>query len=759
MKRLLSAILTAIMLFVLCASTATLTVSSEDYNDYTSISTAEQFKGIVAGGKYRLTQNIDLTQSGVNFSSLKGGNNNAEAIILDGCGYTVTTNLPLFKELPGGGSEIRNLVINGNISLSDTQAESYSNTFGVIAGKANGGVFENIVNNASISVSGECEARIAGLIGSVFNKSASFKNCTNNGDVSGTVTAASNNRQAVAGFVGYIGVNNVSFVDCANTGDIRNYSTSAEHAFAGGIIGVKPNDSTAILMCDCSNSGRVRANTAYGDYYAIPTSLNINVVNTVPITTAADFAKISGNGIYSLKANITLTSSNMNEFSGVLYGNGYTVTSNAALFAKDRGARLVDANEVIKGLTINGRALSTFSVVASSADDASAKAIVDFVKGRYDITLPIKTASENYVGNAIYINLGNTYGKVRYGLDYGVTDDGYMQVYLDETADNISSYVTEFLQERLTTTSSDFDFFDNFGQKDFRYVFPENASQEIVFNESEDVIRELASGVTYIKRTYTTKNDIQIEAYIVVLKASANAHVEVQAAELTAVETCENDNSDNCLNLHAKTPKSTSTFVAEMESESKNVFAAINAGFFMKADGCYAPWGMQIINGRVDAEPRDNTTKVKNYSNWFGITNDGKPVISTLDGYKSTYKGNILYGVGSRYLCIVDGKYKKLSSSAYDAKTAIGYNANGDIVMLVVSGNNEKPETPGATYSDVAQIFMDLDIDITQAINLDGGGSTTMVVEGTSGKPALESPLLSGSSERKLGNILAIVAD
>lgn len=756
MKRFLSAILSVIMLFVLCASTVSSTASAEDYSGYTSISTAEQFKGIVAGGRYRLTQSIDLTQSGINFSSLKGGNNNAAAIILDGCGYTVTTNMPLFKELPSG-SEIRNLVIKGNISLTDTQADSYNNTFGVLAGKANGGVFENIVNNASISVPGEREAKVAGFIGSIFNKTASFKNCTNNGDVSGTIIS-SNKRHAVAGFVGYVGISNVSFVDCVNTGDITNHS-SADTAYAGGIIGVKHTDATVVSMRDCSNSGRVRANTSYGDYYAIPKSLNIDVVNTVSIKTANEFAQISGNGIYSLKANITLTSSNMNEFSGVLYGNGYTVTSSAALFAKDRGAKLVDVNEVITGLNINGRALSSFAVVASTSDDASAMAIVNFVKEKYNITLPIKTASDNYVGNAIYINLGNNYGNVRYGLDYGVTDDGYMQVYLDETADNISSYVSKFLSEKLTTTQSNFDFFDNFGQKDFRYVFPENASQEIVFNESEDVIRELASGVTYIKRTYTTKNDIQIEAYMVVMDANAAAHIEVQAAELTKVEICENDNSDNCCNLHAKSPKSTSTFVTEMESESKNVYAAINAGFFMRSDGCYAPWGMQIINGRVDAEPRDNTTKVKNYSNWFGITNDGTPVISTIDGYKNTYKGNILYGVGSRYLCIVDGKYNKLSSSAYDAKTAIGYNADGDIVMLVVPGNNEKPETPGATYSDVAQIFMDLDIDITQAINLDGGGSTTMVVEGTSGKPALESPLLSGSSERKLGNILAIVAD
>ena len=94
-----------------------------------------------------------------------------------------------------------------------------------------------------------------------------------------------------------------------------------------------------------------------------------------------------------------------------------------------------------------------------------------------------------------------------------------------------------------------------------------------------------------------------------------------------------------------------------------------------------------------------------------------------------------------------------------DGESFIATNANGDIVMLVVPGNNETTETPGATFSDMAQIFMDLDIDIIDAINLDGGGSTTMVAEDVNGNMQLEAPLLSGSKERALGNILAIVVD
>ena len=735
-----------------------------DYSDYTAISNAEQFSKIVAGGKYYLTADIDLTASGVNFTTLKGGSNSASVIILDGCGYTVKTNKPLIGELSGGGagkhSEIRNLVIEGAVTANSSELSGFSNgaSLGALVCKANGGIFENIVNNATVTLTDSAEARVSGIVGAVVNERATFKNCVNNGAIKGAVTS-SNARHAVAGIIAYVGVTNVLLENCVNTASITNTSDSDSGTYAGGIVAVKQNTSTVITMRDCLNSGIVRAKASYGSYYAISTYKNIHLIEVTPISNAEEFAKIKGNGEYRLTADITLTESNANEFSGVIHGNGYTVTSKNALFKRDNGATLDNVSVNITSLNIKGRSLDSFAIIAKTSDDAQAKVIVDFVKNTYGITLPIRTASDSYVGNAIHINLGNTYGGIRHGFDYGLDDNADMQIYLDETDDNISNLVNSFLVEKLTTDKKAFDFFENFGQKSFNYTFPDGASQGITFNESEDVTREIAKGVTLLKRTYTTTAGKTVEAYIVTLKADAAAHIEVQAAELTKVEVCENDNADNCGLLHALDPKTTSEFVAEMEADGKDVLAAINAGFFMMSAKCYAPWGMQIINGVVDTEPRDSTTNLKNYSNWFGITKDGTPVISTLTDYRNNYKGEILYGVGSRYLSIVDGKYKKLSSAGYDARTAIGYNASGDIVMVVVPGNNEKPETPGATYSDMAQIFMDLDIDITNAINLDGGGSTTMVAEDENGNMKLESPLLSGSKERALGNILAIVAD
>ena len=241
-------------------------------------------------------------------------------------------------------------------------------------------------------------------------------------------------------------------------------------------------------------------------------------------------------------------------------------------------------------------------------------------------------------------------------------------------------------------------------------------------------------------------------AYIVILEAGADAHFEAYGAKHEAVEICENDNSSNCKNLHVKDHKTTSGFAAEMEQNGKDVLVAANAGFFMLNAGCYTSWGMQIVDGAIDVEP-SNTARG---NNWFGVTKDGTPVMSNAAGYESTYKGNIQNGIGGRYLAITDGKYVQYTSDGHDARTAVGHTANGDIVMVAVAGNDKDDENPGATLSDVAQIFMDLDIDVTNAINLDGGGSTTMIAENSSGELS-GIPLYSGTKERSITNIMAIV--
>lgn len=61
-------------------------------------------------------------------------------------------------------------------------------------------------------------------------------------------------------------------------------------------------------------------------------------------------------------------------------------------------------------------------------------------------------------------------------------------------------------------------------------------------------------------------------------------------------------------------------------------------------------------------------------------------------------------------------------------RTAIGSTDDGRIILFVCEGRNQTPDTPGFTLEETAKILLDLGC--VEALNLDGGGSSCMLVNG-----------------------------
>ncbi|MDR0667519.1 MAG: phosphodiester glycosidase family protein [Prevotellaceae bacterium] len=61
-------------------------------------------------------------------------------------------------------------------------------------------------------------------------------------------------------------------------------------------------------------------------------------------------------------------------------------------------------------------------------------------------------------------------------------------------------------------------------------------------------------------------------------------------------------------------------------------------------------------------------------------------------------------------------------------RTAIGYTDDNKIILFVCEGRNKTPNTPGFTLPEMAAILQDLGC--VEALNLDGGGSSCMLVNG-----------------------------
>lgn len=348
---------------------------------WTKINTAEEFLAIRNDGtstdykgypntenKYYLGADIDLASAYPNWegpdfwsgsdSNTENDNNNQPNIILDGCGYTVTTKKPIFPELPGGGagndgthSIIRNLVIEGDISLNSLYKYNNDKSVGALVGKANGGVFENITNNANINIESNTsiEANVGGIIGSVFSDDIIMLNCKNNGNITAPVVG---NIHGVGGIIGLIGYDaddsaqgiSAKIINCSNSGNVKNTSEAFENMFAGGIAGVKYAESTTAYLIDCYNEGKIFAKTAYGNYFADRLQQNSHIIKTIPITNEAEFMNISGHRAYSLAADIKISSRNMNAFDGFLIGNGHSVITPDRLFDNSPNAVLIEVD-------------------------------------------------------------------------------------------------------------------------------------------------------------------------------------------------------------------------------------------------------------------------------------------------------------------------------------------------------------------------------------------------------------------------------
>jgi hypothetical protein len=102
---------------------------------------------------------------------------------------------------------------------------------------------------------------------------------------------------------------------------------------------------------------------------------------------------------------------------------------------------------------------------------------------------------------------------------------------------------------------------------------------------------------------------------------------------------------------------------------------------------------------------------------------------------------NVYNAISGDRMIVQQGRsMKDLDDVEYDPRTAIGTNRNGRYVYLVVVDGRQPFYSDGATFVELAELLIKQGAYF--AMSLDGGGSSTMVVEGDDGKPViLNSPI------------------
>ena len=152
-----------------------------------------------------------------------------------------------------------------------------------------------------------------------------------------------------------------------------------------------------------------------------------------------------------------------------------------------------------------------------------------------------------------------------------------------------------------------------------------------------------------------------------------------------------------------------------------NVIASTNGAGYNMSTG--EPGGVLVMGG-VEYH-------AINSNGFFGILKDGTPVIGTTEEYNTIYKDQVQEAIACFGSTLVkDGKVCINRTESYytdrASRTAVGITKTGKVVLMVLDGRQE-PFSCGGSMQEIAQIM--LEAGCVEAVNLDGGGSTTYVAK------------------------------
>ena len=206
----------------------------------------------------------------------------------------------------------------------------------------------------------------------------------------------------------------------------------------------------------------------------------------------------------------------------------------------------------------------------------------------------------------------------------------------------------------------------------------------------------------------------------------------------------------------------TSTLLARLD-DTLEVVGGVNADFFL-FDPPGVPTNMHVTRGRILKEPNDRPV--------LAFDSAGKPHIQR---FTSEYQNfgparpsqwvmhpfHPMEAVGGRPVLVRAGAILPgvdsggTFATSRHPRTAVGIARAGQRLILVTVDGRQKPYSDGMTLREIADVMRAFGSD--DAINLDGGGSTAMVVANASGVPAVVNRPSDPAGERPVGNALAIV--
>ena len=225
--------------------------------------------------------------------------------------------------------------------------------------------------------------------------------------------------------------------------------------------------------------------------------------------------------------------------------------------------------------------------------------------------------------------------------------------------------------------------------------------------------RAIYKGVQYCKCRYLRGNGESVWVYLITVLPDAPAKLAVSAASLGTVK---------MVKRHA----------SEFDGY---VICAMNAGYFhFFNNGDLTPYGIQVVHGEEMFPPGKDKPEYSN--NWVGFSKQGQIVFGNAEDYDKYWRHKLEYAVGGGMRLIQNGEICLWEDSRKAPRTTIGIADDGTLILMCADGRS--PLSAGLTYGDVIDVYTGLGYRIKELLNLDGGGSTTLVMRTDNGDFAVE---------------------
>ena len=256
-----------------------------------------------------------------------------------------------------------------------------------------------------------------------------------------------------------------------------------------------------------------------------------------------------------------------------------------------------------------------------------------------------------------------------------------------------------------------------------------------VGNHPDQAMQKIFNGVTYYRTEKTSPHSLVAHVLVVDLQSKGADFLVTPPSRDTLPYLC---------------TSKTSQFLKE-----RGMQVAINGdGFYYLDPTQYSPADYCPNGGDPIRLVGYAASRGKEYSEKA----PGRPILylNKKNGYSFDDPRNKVYNAISGDLMLVKGgkKVAGLDTQEMQPRTAIGFNRNGRWAYFVVADGREST-SDGATYSDLADIL--LSYGAFDAVAFDGGGSSTMVIEGIDGNPRIVNNVIDDNvpgNERAVANHL-----